>query len=528
MDEILIPPTESISEKDFWEALEAGRSIYNTIIDFPVEFELKEELIAARFFGVVFKEKLTIKGSEDKASGIYLRNTVFEKDVVFLSLEVDRIQADDCEFKHCLNLRGSVYSEDSSLERCVFGELYLSSVNFQALFLIDVIINGAYIIDRCEFASSLLIRNTRITSGFEIRNNNEPYTFCQDLYIERSAFNSSFYILNAMVDRMTIIDSVIQGQPKIQYFNDADFLKISGLKTDKPFKVYLNDNVVRSLIVDPGKEAEGKLVVWKGSINYLSLIGGNQSLHITFDELFIYSLNIDSFINNYRVNFLDCKAKKTIEVKNSKFTISESDLGITAFYDCDFSAFHNFKIKYSTTNQVVLRSTKLFSAEKKLIKSNSAAEQRDVYQQLKHASNNQGNRIQALEFQAREYRAYKRGIKDRRPWWHGDRWILLLSQTNDYGLNWQKPVLLSAVWTLLIYTVIVLSLDTDGDNLSLISQNWQVFWQLFNPAHRLESLFLDYPNCLTGWTYFWDFLHRLGYTFLIYQIISAFRKFYKK
>ncbi|MFA0962159.1 hypothetical protein AB9P05_10150 [Roseivirga sp. BDSF3-8] len=132
-----------------------------------------------------------------------------------------------------------------------------------------------------------------------------------------------------------------------------------------------------------------------------------------------------------------------------------------------------------------------------------------------------------MEFQAREFKAYKREIKDRRSWWHGDRWILLLSQTNDYGLNWQKPILLSAIWTIFLYVAIVLSLDTSGSNWSLITQNWQAFWQLFNPAHRLESLFPDYPNCLTGWTYFWDFLHRLGYAFLIYQTISAFRKFFK-
>ncbi|MFA0962160.1 hypothetical protein AB9P05_10155 [Roseivirga sp. BDSF3-8] len=377
MEEKFTPPTEPISEKDFWEALEAGRSIYNTIIDFPVEFELNEKLVAVRFFGVVFKEKLTVKGSGEKASGIYLRNTVFEKDVVFLSLDVISMQAVNCEFKHYLNLRGGVYSEDSSLERCVLGELYLSSVNFQTLYIIDGKINGKCIFDRCGFTRSLLIRNTQIHSYFEIRNY-KPHAFCQDLNIDRSVFNSGFQIFDTVIDQMTIIDCVIKGQSKVQYIKGANLLKISGLKTNEPFNVYLNDNVVRSLIVEPGKEAEGKLVVWKGSINYLSLLGGNESLHITFDELLISSLNIDSFINHYRVNFLDCEAKKATEVKNSKFTISESDLGKTAFYDCDFFAFSKFTIKYSTTDQVLLRNTKLFSTQK-LIESNPAAEQRDVY-----------------------------------------------------------------------------------------------------------------------------------------------------
>ena len=52
--------------------------------------------------------------------------------------------------------------------------------------------------------------------------------------------------------------------------------------------------------------------------------------------------------------------------------------------------------------------------------------------------------------------------------------------------------------------------------------NFRVYWQMFNPARKFESV---YGENRSAFLYFLDFFHRLILGVFIFQVIRAFRKF---
>lgn len=76
------------------------------------------------------------------------------------------------------------------------------------------------------------------------------------------------------------------------------------------------------------------------------------------------------------------------------------------------------------------------------------------------------------------------------------------------------------------------------ESLNVVIQNLSLFFQLFNPAHDLNRIIpsinqnLDNNNFgaglkLNSFAYFLDTIHRIIYAFLLFQLVTAFRKFSK-
>lgn len=173
------------------------------------------------------------------------------------------------------------------------------------------------------------------------------------------------------------------------------------------------------------------------------------------------------------------------------------------------------------------------------------AKKRDTYRVLKNVAQNNNDQPQALLFYAKEMNHHKNLIIENRCRrsdlykYHlkdffctsiydqmkegrlSDIVTLIFNEkTNNYGLNWWQPVKLLLLLSLIFYTLLLLSLNTD--NTAVFLKNIFVF---INPAHGTEFIA---KGCWTGATYFIDFTYRVIEGLLIYQTIVGFRKFTKK
>jgi hypothetical protein len=149
----------------------------------------------------------------------------------------------------------------------------------------------------------------------------------------------------------------------------------------------------------------------------------------------------------------------------------------------------------------------------------------------------QGDRIQALVFQAEELQAFEKEIEQTMHWWSADRWILRLSKTNRFGLDWSIALGWMLIWTLIFFVpmAIIASPElgwTPARNfVEFLTSIETIFWyrlpilvQLFNPAHNPIAYV---EKGISPLYFLLDGIHRIGAAFLIVQIISAFRKYIK-
>jgi hypothetical protein len=161
---------------------------------------------------------------------------------------------------------------------------------------------------------------------------------------------------------------------------------------------------------------------------------------------------------------------------------------------------------------------------------------REVYRQLKFAMEKQGNKIQALEFQSYEMGAFRNELKPQKIF--KDKFILYLSWTNDFGINWRKPLFISLLTTLFFYAAIVICISKKiefsfsvkvediNNTCSELKHYFPAYFKLFNPLFIFDKTFIEVKSD-TFMISFWEFLHRIVISYLLFQIVSAFRKFVK-
>ncbi|TAE07781.1 MAG: hypothetical protein EAZ95_18005, partial [Bacteroidetes bacterium] len=277
-------------------------------------------------------------------------------------------------------------------------------------------------------------------------------------------------------------------------------------------------------------------------IDKIVLLQENTKASVTFNQGYFKEINFLNFSNYGNLTFSSYKA---IENTKSIFSIENSNLGKTQFYDFDFASFSNININNAVLTEIVTANVtwflpeKLNQTEEKEKDAKYYKNQREVYRQLKQSTDKQGDRIQSLDFQAEEMRVYKESLKIDKKASQNDRWILWISQSNNFGLSWWKPTWVLLLCTLFFYISMVFSgklfympfnpnWSGFGNMLyEIFWKNGSVFFQLFNPTRDISKVLNMKSEDINGITHFLDISHRLIFGFFVFQIASGFRKYVK-
>lgn len=268
-----------------------------------------------------------------------------------------------------------------------------------------------------------------------------------------------------------------------------------------------------------------------------------------FENIFIgayhgnFDLEKSTTKNLHFENYIKAEKTKVIFIKfeiSKSLLFQNSNIGNTEFHSCDFSSCEHIiensiydKASYIDIlwfNKIYFeRSEKKQRGESLNIPHRTPYKREfyEAYRMYKLIMSSCKNRPDEIYFKAKEYNAKLRQL----PWRFNllaDRIILTLNKySNNHGQYWLIPVLWMFFFSILFYIFFVWSLSgTNGMN-DGISQMWVNRVNIFlfiNPTHNVDSLLVSNAK-LTSNAIFIDWCFRLISAYLIFQTITAFRKY---
>jgi hypothetical protein len=232
---------------------------------------------------------------------------------------------------------------------------------------------------------------------------------------------------------------------------------------------------------------------------------------ITFREAAIGILSIENFTNKGEVRFLGF-ASLVNDCLNRTLNIVNSDLGNTVFIGSNLLGFQRIDIQNSILTKIQSTGTSWPDT----INQNDFIRKREVYRQLKYAMISQQDRINKLQFYNLETEAHYKHLNWRKNFW--DKLSLSISKyTNRYGDSYSRPIFLYFLSGIILYALLLLASS------KLDERYIGNYFDFLDPTHKPN--FIEDLNAVSKAI---DFFSRIWFAFLIFQTVSAFRKFYKK
>jgi hypothetical protein len=385
----------------------------------------------------------------------------------------------------------------------------------------------------------------------------------KDNLIPSITFSGAKFKKHCVINYFDADNKITEGCPEI-YIYASDFENALIINPDS--SGFEGKYFMEKLLIDASKKLKGELIFNSLNIKRANISGANYDASIIFSNVKFQRLNLEYFTNYCKFQLIDVDSDNT---KNASLYIKNSFLGNSQFANVNFLNFNDIIIENSDLSQISTSNVTWFTEEnvkqyeinlngdkKKGLKLqgieiqksvyelykkntlNAIKQRRELFRQLKYALEKQGDKIQSLVFKRYEMSALKMELRLTRNWWHYERWILRLNQSNDFGQNWFKPVLWTLAITLFFFCLITIiqspnyiwssQLLIDSDSLGEIFSFW---WknkikliQLFSPVQLLDKLY-DKTEDIYSIVYFLFYLHKIILSYLIFQIVSAFRKY---
>ena len=268
-------------------------------------------------------------------------------------------------------------------------------------------------------------------------------------------------------------------------------------------------------------------------LNSFSLSGNSYSA-IFIENTRIHQLFIRDFSAQKETNFYNIAPLKK---QGSLVEIHKSNLDNTWFDNIEFSSYDtvsfyrakfvktrfsscNFTIKNTDFENFKTLANVHYPDEKP---ENYYKDQYETFLQLKLSLETSGNFYESQKLQAFAFQSLRK-IKNVSI---GDKVILCLNRkSNNHGLSIGLPFLWFLGFTISFYIFYLCSLKKiyfDGDiDYKLVGH----YFSFIDLTHRPD--FLIDKEKLSAWSLFWDFSNKIISGYLIYQFVSAFRKYGRK
>lgn len=559
----------AINSENFFKSLEEDR--FNDI-QISTNFEVTIDSTIVTWHhriikNVVFKEKVVIRDCEIN-SGIKFTNCKFEKGIVFHNVKSTNYNSTYNPNNESVCFENSeatfiVFESNCFLDRsltfkkeCKIEKLYITNfenrnagISIRNSIFNDVIISESK--TEINFSNSIFQKSTRfeliigdvtfVKNEFQedimIWNLECPY----GLTLNYNLFKDRFEVDASRIKQLNIFGDTFSKKSKYDNTDTTNRITNTYLKkihiTEaifiEGFEFNGTGKVLEKLEIPLIPASSGLLKFENWNIDNTILSGVNQNLKLLFIRINFKLFEIKDFTNYSDISFHKCKG-----VSNSELNLVNADLGSTKFNEFEFDTFKEIKVDNVVLDKINPTSCNWFEDKVLTIIDDTQSKEiqlkrkREVYRQLKQALKNNGNQIDSLNFQSREFSAYRKQLKIAKGKSRGDKIIMWVSQSNDFGLNWLKPAKIVFFATLFLYIILLpvisnqieygISLTDWSTTLSAFTSNSKSFWLLFNPIRKIDDV---YGQNISGLIYFLDLLHKIFLGVMIFQIIKAFRKY---
>jgi hypothetical protein len=516
------------------------------------------------FFNCKFLNRLAFYGTETRIrKSLGFTNCTFEGAVTINDLQIqERLNIKNCTFQDYFGINEIKILKELHLEDNTFND-YVSFIDVTS--------------DTLTFGSS---------NQFDGKVTLNSCNFNEGIHINESTFKDevSFIFIETKGKGLTIQSATFEKSFDINYFysqaqpynginkyNISNTKFLSGLNIIGTRELLGSYPMVDEIIIDFSSTLSGSILISKMNVSVILLKGHNTAAKLTLKDILVKAIHINDFINegglifsNLAASSHEFESKPNSELnKYSGFHIGDSNLGKAQFFQVNFRSFntidfHNVMLTEISTSLVTwftpkqLDHTQTKTAKLK-VKDNQYGKihselrekliavfhsRKEIYRQLKFASQKQGDIPLSHEFQRREMEYYHLIVKHERPRQLSEFLILWSSFSNNFGQSWLRALwgLLVASFVSYIPIAIVISNKLDftnidflgsplvGNLLDAISDNFKLWFILLNPTHRISDLAENIGNVST-WLYFWDMLSRIVVAYFIFQTVTAFRKF---
>ena len=289
------------------------------------------------------------------------------------------------------------------------------------------------------------------------------------------------------------------------------------------FSNFENPTIFEKFTVHSVSINKTDIVIKNIKTKFLSLAGELKN-----SSLFLNDISFKSGVLNYFSNFGNLKVNGLKPLNtDSILVIKNTILGQAMISSTDFTLFNRVLLKNS--NVIEIRPVNVAWCKSNNLKENDFATLREDFRQLKVIAAKNEDIPSKLYFQKLEMHTFLKQMKGKRG--HLIDKIILWTNyvSNDFGLNWAFALAWLMGLTVLWYTSIKFCLGYTIFDYTLIADEIGRFLLFLNPIHQFDKLFeISQMNSYLGGALFFDGISRITGAYLLYQFVSAFRKYSKK
>lgn len=320
-------------------------------------------------------------------------------------------------------------------------------------------------------------------------------------YLRNQAHNIVYFFGNRIPMSFTIVTTENNGN-----------IIVNG---DYPFG---ENAFINELIFTQNINNKNEFTATKLKINHAQIKGKNFEGLIRFGDIKINKFHFIDF-----ENFGSLMISRIEVIDNlSNIVVRNSNMGKFFLHNIDFSKFKQLFIWDSNISELTYTNVVWC---KKLTKTEleNKSNQREIYRQLKIAAKNNNNKFDELAFfgnEMNEHSKLKIGFYDKFII-NTNRW------SNNHGQSWAKAFCWIIIINTFLYVLIKIILGVENFNDSTFTREMAEFIMFINPVHTFSEVFIPETNENINIALVIDGLSRLINSYLIFQFISAFRKFVK-
>lgn len=494
------------------------QKLHNIILE---SCEFKYVGVYDSFFerGIIISSNSNIEYLNLRRLNLHRGYISIERSDITNRFEIDQIETDDGELRF----------HKSDIE----AQLRILNNKIPSISFTESKIQGGVFIDSC-ILDNLVINDS---------------TFSEDLRLGGNTITHKFTSINTKFSLLQLKNNTGRSKGKIGE------IYLGGISATRGFYLHGPNEEPLKLDLDFDKSFSGDFHFNNLEFKTIKFKGINSSANVSIDYCKLNQISIDNLNNDGLITFLSCE----VVGKEPKLYFMNSSLGRTRFFNFNFAKFTNIHIVDSVLIDIICVRVTWFSEDQllrsdleRLLNNYDNDERkhqyisghygirREIYRQIKYALEKQGDRTQALRFQARELDAHHKELKFNEKRHFNDTLTLWFSRTNKMGVNWLRPLAWLFGSTVFFFLLFVWILS---DNLEMYyppkiidfsasfseyQKYLHILPQLFNPARVLERMLpVEEGKHLNGWIYLIDAIHRIILAFFIFQIVSAFRKYVK-
>lgn len=491
-------------------------------------------------WNVLVSEKISIK-----------KNYVFEYEIIILDGEFqEEFKILGGEFRRGIEIRSGLFKKAFTIHEGEFQEEFkVTTVSFESIFKVSGgRFYNSFFLSGGRFNEYISISGGKFNNIFSVQDGvyanglmiNLDVKFNGGVEIKDSLFATYFDIIEGVFQKdFKIHKSEFHGDCTIQGGSFSQKLQLS----DNTFNKGISFTSTSSDLTKQTKIQEllllntNHLVEIKASANITHLniqnritsegkinINGNYFEKITFSQV----------INEGRIELTSVKG-------GSLFRIIDSNLDNAIFKGVQFDSFEDIRIQNSKLNNISTIDSHFPSQSEKVYTSidNKGYSTRDpkkmaeIYNQLYLAMQKQGNKKEELAYYAEYLNWQKKDYYESKNYvaWLS---LLLYYMSTNFGKNWVQGVGITIYLTIVFYFLFSLILSyfegklgweyLNGHHISRHVRNVTIF---FNPVHRLEHI-SDPEKPVHWFPTIIDFIGRIFIGYMIYQTVTAFRRFGRK